>query len=148
MLNASARRSGVSLPLASLAYQIFLQASSAGCDAADDCSVLQLYLFGRRELRKPESSVDRVAITELLTGIHAAAAVEVLRFAKHLGIDRAVLRDVVMDAAGSSRMFGKISTELPEEADISLKSVRNSGDIARNMVSKASSSFSRRFLWF
>lgn len=144
MLNASGRRNEVSLPLASLAHQFFVQTCSARWGTADDCNAMNLYLIGRGKLQnltdcsKPSASsawIDEASITNLLIGIHAAAAVEVLRFAKRLGLDRAVVREVVKDAAGSSVMFGKVCAQVQGKPGVSLKSIDNFESISQNLVS-------------
>ena len=95
MLNTSAQNYKVCLPLASLANQLFVQICSAGWGTTDDCIAVNTYLIGRGQLRDLRGHAKRIyltprlseaTITNLLIGVHTAAAVEVLRFAKRLGI--------------------------------------------------------------
>lgn len=145
MLNAYARQNGVSLPLASLTHQVFVQATSSGCNTDDDCSVLRTYLRSTANVdnlgKRPTSDLERRSdlsqdsISKLLIGIHAAAAIEVLKFAEALGLDLSILSEVVKDAAGSSEMFSKLCTSLsPAEAEMSLGSMGGFETIAQDMV--------------
>ncbi|CAM1503522.1 Fc.00g011130.m01.CDS01 [Cosmosporella sp. VM-42] len=105
---------------------------------------MNTYLVGKAELQnlrdgpKPSalsSELDQSVITDLLIGIHAAAAIEVLKFAKRLGIDAAILRDIVKDAAGSSVMFDKVCVQLQGKSDTSLKSIDDFESISHNLAS-------------
>lgn len=136
------RRNKVHITLASLAYQLFIQASSAGWDD-DDCNAVNLYLLGRgtiQSLRKPPRLtkpplINEADITNLLIGVHTAAAVEVLQFAKRLDLDIDVVKQVVQDAAGSSVMFNEVHSQLREKTEISLKSINNYESISQRLVS-------------
>ena len=68
-------------------------------------------------------------------GIHAAAAIEVMNFAKRLGLDTALLRDVVQGAAGASVMFDNVCSQLHGKSDVSLKSLDNFEPLLQNLVS-------------
>lgn len=119
MIKASAGNNECSLPLASLAYQLFAQTSSAAWEIDDDCHVINMYLQCRGSLRSlrqdarlsktPPGKLDETVITSLLIGIHAAATIEVLTFARSLGLNLDVVRAVVNDAAGCSVMLAKFT---------------------------------------
>lgn len=143
MLTASGRKNRVALSLASLAYQIFVQ-TSAGWPTTDDCNTINTYLIGRGELQDlgleftpstSESGLDECSITNLLIGIHVAAAIEVLRYARRLNIDHTVLRNVVKDAAGSSVIFDRVCEQLHGQPEISMERIENFASIRDNLVS-------------
>ncbi|KIY01114.1 uncharacterized protein Z520_02666 [Fonsecaea multimorphosa CBS 102226] len=135
------------LPLASIAHQLFLQVQSAGWGVEDDCLVLNAYLLGRGDMETVRKGVDQSqasheygleagAICDLLLGIHSTIAVEVLRFARGLGLDIANVREVVKDAAGSSVVFDKICGEVIGRDSFSLGKLNNSTTI-REKLSRA-----------
>jgi 3-hydroxyisobutyrate dehydrogenase-like beta-hydroxyacid dehydrogenase len=151
MLNTSAQKYKVSLPMASLANQLFVQTSSAGWGTTDDCNAVNTYLIGRGQLQdlrghvKQTSLTPRLSeatITNLLIGIHTAVAVEVLRFAKRLGIEPAVVRTVVKDAAGSSVVFDKVCAQLETKPQLSLRSLEDFDTISQNLVSERAALYS------
>jgi 3-hydroxyisobutyrate dehydrogenase-like beta-hydroxyacid dehydrogenase len=144
MLNSSAQNNKVSLPLASLAYQMFVQTSSAGWGSTDDCTTINAYLIGRAKLedlrqryKRTDSrpSLDDITITSLLIGIHTAAAVEALKFAKRLGIDPAVVRTAVKGAAGYSVIFDKVCAQFQLQAEVSLDQIKNFDVVLEGLVS-------------
>ena len=145
MFNEFARRNQIALPLASLVYQHFIQTVSAGYAATDDCNTLHMYLFGKVSIgslssrvshsTKTQPKLKAATIVDLLIGIHAAVAMEVLRFARWLEIDITILESVVNDAAGSSKMFGKISPQFQMDSEVTLKGIDESGSIRSKLVS-------------
>lgn len=156
MLHASAKANQIPIPLSSLVHQIFVQASGRG-DTTDDCRTMDLYLFGKGNLEDLEGAnhllstmpgrVDERAIINLLVGIHTVVTIEVLRFARCLGLDIPTLSAVVKDAAGSSVMFSKISTQLGnrENINIFLQSIEGHERILENLVGHPMVSFVIQF---
>ena len=144
MLNMSGRRHQIPLHLASLAQQILSQTAFAYADEDDDCNAVNLYLLGRGGLKDLQggaksvphgSRVEESTITHLLSGIHAAASIEVLRFAERLGIDGKTLNEVFQNAAGSSFMFDKISAQISDSSPTSISGMDSFKTIQKNLVS-------------
>lgn len=81
------------------------------------------------------TKLDEAAITNLLVGIHAAAAFETLNFARRLGLDTGIVSDVVKNSAGSSVMFDKLYTQAQDKKEMSLKCLGNYKTILEDLVS-------------
>lgn len=115
----TARAETFPLPMVAVAEQLFLSAIGAGWGAEDDCVVVRLYLPGRPRLvteragKASEGSLDPTStinvddITDLMVGVHLAAMSEAMAFCETLGVDSALMYDIVSNAAGASNVFGK-----------------------------------------
>ncbi|KAF9893005.1 hypothetical protein FE257_012416 [Aspergillus nanangensis] len=117
----------------------------ASAHADDDCTALNTYLMRTGSLhslresshlsKHPSKTINEAVITSLLIGIHAAASIEVLKFAQRLGLDSEMVRDIVRDAAGHSAMFEKVCAQLQGKSDIFLRTLDNYEDIAQDLSS-------------
>lgn len=144
MVTQYGRHHKTSLPLSSTAYQIFLQTHSANWGSDDDCMTLNTYLLGKANLQSVRQAdrrysrtnlhIDETTIANMLIGIHAVAALEVLQFSRKLGLGLAVVREVVKDAAGSSVMFDEICVEMQRSSELSLKRIPKFDSILQNLV--------------
>ena len=87
-----------------MAEQLFKFAASARWDLGDDTSLMNLYLPQKLHQggKEPISVED---IQTLLFGIHTAASVEAMSFARDLGVDWPSLASVVKNAAGANKAF-------------------------------------------
>ncbi|KAL8782377.1 MAG: hypothetical protein Q9213_005418 [Squamulea squamosa] len=107
------------LPLLSTAEQLYLTAISNGWGAEDDCVLVRLYLppdqgdlVVRQVGTKSSPTAPNVShnvswetIRDIMIGVHVAAITEAMGFCEHIGIDVALMYDVVNNAAGNSRML-------------------------------------------
>lgn len=119
IIAGTAREETFPLPMVAVAEQLFLSAIGAGWGAEDDCVVVRLYLPGRPRLvtervgKASEGSLDPTStinvddITDLMVGVHLAAMSEAMAFCETLGVDSALMYDIVSNAAGASNVFGK-----------------------------------------
>lgn len=87
-----------------MAEQLFTFAALARWDLGDDTSLINLYL--PQPLHQAgKGRISTEDIQKLLLGIHTAASIEAMSFAKALGADIPSLGSVVKDAAGASKAF-------------------------------------------
>lgn len=125
MISAFGRSHGFPNLMSLMAEQLFKLASIASWDLKDDTTLLNLYNpRDASSLRKHGTTpirIDNEDIASLLSGIHTAASVEVVSFARKMDIDLSLLAKVVKDAAGANnafqRMFQRINTDLADEKD-------------------------------
>lgn len=87
-----------------MAEQLFKFAASAKWDLRDDTSLVNLYLPHDLSLCQ-KASISIEDIQTLLLGIHTAASIEAVNFARDLEADWPSLASVVKDAAGASKAF-------------------------------------------
>ena len=107
MITAFGRSHGIPLLMSLMVEQLFKFASVASPDLKDDTILLNIYR--PRGADRPSGSgktsleIQIDDIVSLLSGIHAAASVEVLSLARKLGVDLRLLAEIVKDAAGANR---------------------------------------------
>ena len=87
-----------------MAEQLLKFAASARWDLGDDTSLMNLYL-PQKSYQGQKEPISAKDIQTLLFGIHTAASVEVMSFARALKADWASLTSVVKDAAGANKAF-------------------------------------------
>ena len=104
LISAYARAHRLSLPMSLMAEQLFRFAATAGWDLGDDTSLINLYVPQRLH-HNGQGLISIEDIPTLLFGIHTAASVEALSFARALEADWPSLASVVKDAAGASKAF-------------------------------------------
>lgn len=122
IIASTAREYRFPLPMVGVCEQLYASAINAGWGAEDDCVVVRLYLP-----RSPELVIQRAGkaasessgtaggastvsvddITDLLVAVHLVAMSEAMAFGDALGIDAELMRDIVSNAAGASRVFEK-----------------------------------------
>jgi 3-hydroxyisobutyrate dehydrogenase len=106
-------------PLASAAEQSYLRGVRAGLLRDDDARLVQLYLPPTQgdlvarmtqadRMMASSHQVSKATVVDLLAGIHLAAAVEAMAFCQALGVDRAIMCEIITKAAGGSRVFGEV----------------------------------------
>ncbi|KAI4251378.1 MAG: hypothetical protein L6R42_008408 [Xanthoria sp. 1 TBL-2021] len=110
------------LPLLSTAEQLYLSALTNGWGAEDDCVLVRLYLppsqadlvatqsghpskSSTKESSRPIHNVTWETIRDIMIAVHIAAVTEAMGFCEYLGIDVALMYDIVSNAAGNSRVF-------------------------------------------
>ena len=119
------------LPLLSTSEQLYRQAISNGYSKDDDCVLVRLYLPAQQGLvyeqakaeersEKPWISLDD--IKSLLVGVHLAAISEAMSFCERLGLGLDMMYDIVVSAAGSSKVFERYFDDM-RRAQWSLKGV-------------------------
>ncbi|KAL8767402.1 MAG: hypothetical protein Q9209_006092 [Squamulea sp. 1 TL-2023] len=120
IITQTSRQHKFPLPLLSTAEQLYLTAISNGWGAEDDCVLVRLYfppnlgdLVARQvgttsSLKAPSvtHNVSWESIRDIMIGVHIVAITEAMGFCEHLGIDVALMYNIVSNAAGNSRMFG------------------------------------------
>ena len=120
MISEYSRAHTLCLPMSLIAEQLFKFAASARWDLGDDTSLIKLYSPNESCLARKESiSVEE--IQTLLLGIHTAASIEAMSFARHLKADLSSLATIVEGAAGASKAFAMLqkdtgAEETPENA--------------------------------
>ncbi|KAK4548252.1 hypothetical protein LTR36_010122 [Oleoguttula mirabilis] len=132
-------------PLANTAHYCYLQGVQAGMLKADDAKLVQLYLppaqgdlvaqMSKADVQMNAShQVSRDTIVDLLNGIHLAAAVEGMAFCKHLGgIDRKLMCEIIVKAAGWSRMYEKAIPGMLEKDSWSLADCAEAAEVGRKL---------------
>ena len=120
IVSGTAREMRFPVPLIGVAEQLFLSAIGNGWGGEDDCVVVRLYLNGRLGLvaeraGRPEGvedgcdgqgdGISTSEIRDLLVGVHLAAMSEAMAFCEVLGIDTELMYDIVLNAAGASKVF-------------------------------------------
>ena len=119
------------LPLLSMAEQLYQQAISSGYIKDDDCVLVRLYLPMQRDLvhkqaqaveRSEEPSVSVDDVQNLMTGVYLATISEAMLFCEKLGIAPDLMFDIVVHAAGASKVLEKHFSHM-KNAQWSLKGV-------------------------
>ncbi|TKA69743.1 hypothetical protein B0A49_13389 [Cryomyces minteri] len=110
------RKNSFPMPLANTAEQLYISGVARGWLRDDDACMVQLFL--------PSSSPDLVSskakadvkmasnfqvssdtVNDLLAGVHLAASIEAMAFAKHLGMDTRLMYEIISKAAGWCKIF-------------------------------------------
>ncbi len=142
------RGQGAPLPVVGVAQQLYMSAVANGWVNEDDCVVVRLYLGGRSGLVMERAGraevgvegagggagISAVEIRDLLVGVHLAVMSEAMAFCEVLGIDTELMRDIVSNAAGASRVFEKYFREMKEHGWV-VKGVGGAEEIRDRLVS-------------
>ncbi|KAL8808274.1 MAG: hypothetical protein Q9200_004341, partial [Gallowayella weberi] len=123
IITQTSREHQFPLPLLSTAKQLYLSAISAGWGSEDDCVLVRLYLppsqpdlVARQagsSLSNPSANASTKSphnitwetIRDIMLGVHIVSVTEAMSFCEHLGIDAALMYDIVSHAAGTSQGF-------------------------------------------
>ena len=142
IITSTNREARISLPLLSLAEQLYVNAIAAGWEKEDDCAMVRLYLPGRpdlvaqqaRSFKSSQSSAVSVDdIKHLMVGVHLAATCEAMEFCRRLRIDANLMFDIVSNAAGNSAAFEKYFSSL-QESNYVLGHIRDARGIGKRLV--------------
>ncbi len=134
MISAYGRAHGLHLPMSLMAEQLFKFAASARWDMGDDTSLMNLYLS--HEMNPGEKGPTSIEdIQTLLFGIHTAASVEAMSFAKDLHADWPSLASVVKTAAGASKAFEMLLNDTGIEQAPNRIASQNLSALGSKMVS-------------
>ena len=120
IITSTARASQFPLPLLSTAEQLYMSAVSAGWGPEDDRVISRLYLSPQQPNLvyqqvgnpRPSPSLSVSTIQNLIIGVHLAATAEAMSFCDYLGIETDLMYDIVLNAAGSSKVFEKYFKQL------------------------------------
>ena len=164
IITSTAREHGFPLPMVGTAEQLYLSAITKGWGAEDDCVVVRLYLpdstpglvmeragmAASDETQSSsggggESTMSVADIQDLMIGVHLATMSEAMAFCERLGIDADLMYDIVINAAGASKVYEKYFAEM-KKAGWGLKGVRGINEIRQRLVSAVSSHSSFLFL--
>lgn len=140
----TARRDHFPTPVADTAEQLYLQGEQAGLLRVDDAALVQLYLpksqddlvyqMTSADVKMVSShKVSKDTIVDLLSGIHLAAAIEGTAFAKHLGMDRKLMYEIISKAAGWTPMFTKCIPGMLEKDNWTLADCPQAADIGQKL---------------
>ena len=154
IITSTAREHGFPLPMVGTAEQLYLSAIIKGWGAEDDCVVVRLYLpdsmpglvmeragvatSGGTEGGGGESVISLFDIQDLMVGVHLATMSEAMAFCEKLEIDAELMYDIVSNAAGASKVYGKYFGEM-KKAGWGLKGMRGIDGIRQRFVSAVSS---------
>ncbi|KAL8926610.1 MAG: hypothetical protein Q9172_001738, partial [Xanthocarpia lactea] len=119
IITQTSRQQKFPLPLLSTAEQLYLSAITNSWGPEDDCVLVRLYLptsqsdlvatqAGTSSSSKSSSlnhNVTWETIRDIMMAVHVAAITEAMSFCEYLGVDEALMYDIVSHAAGTSRMF-------------------------------------------
>lgn len=131
--------------LANTAHYLYLQGVQAGMLRDDDAKLVQLYLpdsqgdlvaqMSKADVKMNSShQVSKDTIVDLLCGIHLAAAAEGMAFCKHLGgIDRKLMYEIIVKAAGWTPMFAKCIPGMLEKDSWSLADCPEAAEIGQKL---------------
>lgn len=145
IVTATAGEERFPLPMVAVAQQLYAGAISAGWGAEDDCVVVRLYLPGKPGLVRERAGKAQVGdgdagggiaasdIEDLMVGVHLAAMSEAMSFCEHLGIDVELMRDIVSNAAGASKVFERYFGQM-KKAGWGLNGVEEIEDIQDRLV--------------
>ncbi|KAL7268307.1 hypothetical protein RUND412_009074 [Rhizina undulata] len=105
IIASSAENLNFPVPLSTIAGQAYIQACSQGYGREDDAGVVRLFL---NSSPLPEKSPITISmISTFLKGIHLATAAEAFALGERCGLDSKLLYDIIVSAAGSSRVYEK-----------------------------------------
>ncbi|KAI2640190.1 NAD binding domain of 6-phosphogluconate dehydrogenase-domain-containing protein [Xylaria nigripes] len=116
IITSEAQRLGFSTPMTSTAEQMYFSGLGRGWSADDDSSLLRLYTEGSASFESPLTDEDRASklalVRGLLRGIYLCGTAESLSFAKHCGLDLDQVCELCIDAAGGSRIYEDVGSEI------------------------------------
>ncbi|KAK4691413.1 hypothetical protein P7C71_g5582, partial [Lecanoromycetidae sp. Uapishka_2] len=156
IITSTGRDNQFPLPLVSTAGQLIVKALSAGWGTENDCALVRLYLPGRENLVEHEAKpfhysesppIEVEDIRNMMIGVHLVATTEAMSFCDHLGIESALMFDIVSHAAGATAIFLKTYSEL-QKGHWSLKSVTGIEEIRDNLMAAVDKTYSLRYPLF
>ncbi|KAI4222027.1 MAG: hypothetical protein L6R36_006449, partial [Xanthoria steineri] len=119
IITQTARTHHFPLPLLATAEQLYLSALTHGWGSEDDCVLVRLYLPPSQphliatQAGHPSSNpyqhhnVTWETIRDIMTAVHMAAITEAMAFCQFLDVDVELMYDIVVNAAGNSKVFGE-----------------------------------------
>jgi 3-hydroxyisobutyrate dehydrogenase len=131
-------------PIADTAEQLYLQGVQANLLKVDDAAMVQIYLPSSQPSLVGEMAsadvnmtashqVSKDTIVDLLSGIHLAASVEGMAFCKNLGLDRAILCEIISKAAGYNEMFVKCVPGMLEKDEWTLADCPQAEEVGKKL---------------
>ena len=142
MISAYSRTHSLHLPLSFIAEQLFKFAASAQWDLGDDTSLINLYSPQKLHQQR-EDPVSIEDIQTLLFGIHTAASVEAMSFARDLDADWPSFASIVKGAAGANRAFEMLLKDTGTEQAPRIFASKTLTALVKNMVSALLSTIHR-----
>ena len=142
----AARAAQFPAPLANTAHASYLHGVQSGFLKDDDSRLVRLYMpptqsehvhrlagHPNEQLIAQSHGVTNETISDLLAGIHLAAAVECMAFCQALGQSREVMCEIVLAAAGWNAMFSHCIPGMVERDRWSLADCADAEDVGRRL---------------
>ncbi|KAH8703364.1 putative oxidoreductase [Talaromyces proteolyticus] len=117
IITSTARLQKFPTPLSSTAEQVYLTGLVYGWGPKDDSAMVRMYtsepIIKVNSTLSPEETSRRLRmVTKLMQYTNIVAAAEAVAFARHLNVDMTQFYDLVINAAGGSKMFNTLGATM------------------------------------